>query len=177
MPDTAYRDLTADEIRVYQEEGAALVPQCVDPVWIERMTNAIDRQLASPSVWVHDTNPGGNQERFLHDRYLWPTDPDFREFAFDSGVGELAAQAMGSSTARIYFDHVFVKEPNTPEEFFWHQDLPYWPFKGKQICSVWLSLTDADLDSSGLEFVRGSHNWNKWFKTGVAGRRGRHQPG
>ena len=96
MPDTAYRDLTADEIRVYQEEGAALVPQCVDPVWIERMTNAIDRQLASPSVWVHDTNPGGNQERFLHDRYLWPTDTDFREFAFDSGVGELAAQAMGS---------------------------------------------------------------------------------
>ena len=80
--------------------------------------HAIDRQLASPSVWVHDTNPGGNEQRFLHDRYLWPTDPDFREFAFNSGVGELAAQAMGSSSARIYFDHVFVKEPNTPEEFF-----------------------------------------------------------
>jgi len=82
MPDTAYRDLTDEEIRTYQEEGAALVPQCVDSVWVERMTGAIDRQLASPSVWVHDTNPGGSQERFLHDRYLWPTDPDFREFAF-----------------------------------------------------------------------------------------------
>lgn len=164
MPDTAYRDLTGEEIRAYREEGAVLVPQCVDLAWVERMTGAIDRQLASPSVWVHDTNPGGNEQRFLHDRYLWPTDPDFREFAFNSGVGELAAQAMGSNTARIYFDHVFVKEPNTPEEFFWHQDLPYWPFKGEQICSVWLSLTDADLKSSGLEFVRGSHAWNKWFR-------------
>ena len=74
MPDIAYRDLTDEEIKVYQEEGAVLVPQCVDHVWVERMTKAIDRQLASPSVWVHDTNPGGNQERFLHDRYLWPTD-------------------------------------------------------------------------------------------------------
>ena len=65
------------------------------------MTRAIDRQLASPSVWVHDTNPGGNQERFLHDRYLWPTDTDFREFAFNSGVAELAAQAMGSGQFRL----------------------------------------------------------------------------
>ena len=164
MPDSAYRDLTEEEISFYQKEGAVLVPQCVDSKWIERMTKAIDRQLARPSKWVHDTNPGSGQARFLHDRYLWPTDTDFREYAFQSGVAELAAQAMRSSMARIYFDHVFVKEPNTEEEFFWHQDLPYWPFKGTQICSVWLSLTDADLDSSGLEFVRGSNNWNKWFK-------------
>ena len=164
MPDTAYRDLTADEIRAFREEGVVLAPQCVDPGWIRPMISAIDRQLASPSVWVRDTNPGGSERRFVSDRYLWPTNPDFREFAFNSGVAELAAQAMGSSTARIYFDHVFVKEPNTPEEFFWHQDLPYWPFRGKQVCSVWLSLTDADLESSGLEFVRGSHAWGKWFR-------------
>ena len=118
MPDTAYRDLTDEEIRSYQEEGAVRVPQCVAPAWVERMTKAIDRQLARPSKWVHDTNPGARQGRFLHDRYLWPTETDFREFAFNSGVGELAAQAMESDTARIYFDHVFVKEPQTEEEFF-----------------------------------------------------------
>jgi ectoine hydroxylase-related dioxygenase (phytanoyl-CoA dioxygenase family) len=76
---------------------------------------------------------------------------------------------MRSTTSRIYFDHVFVKEPATAEEFFWHQDLPYWPFKGTQICSIWLALTDVDLESSGLEFVRGSHTWNKWFKPVIPG--------
>ena len=164
MPDTAYRDLTDEEIRIYQEEGVALVRQCIDPEWIERMIKAIDQQLDQPGEWVQDTNPGMSRGRFFHGRYLWPTETEFREYVFNSGIGEIAAQAMRSKTSRIYFDHVFVKEPDTREDFFWHQDLPYWPFKGTQICSVWLSLTHADLDSSGLEFVRGSNTWNKWFR-------------
>jgi len=169
MADTACRDLSAAEIETYRREGVVLVRDCVDPAWIERMTRAIDRQLRSPGEWVQDTNPGGSSGRFMHDRYLWPSEDEFREFAFTSGVGELAAQAMGSDTARIYFDHVFVKEPNTTEEFFWHQDLPYWPFAGSQICSVWLSLTDVDIESSGLEFVRGSDKWGKWYKPVIPG--------
>ena len=169
MPDQAYRDLTESEIETYQAEGVVVARDCVDPAWVTRMLTAIDRQLARPGQWVQDTNPGGSSGRFMHDRYLWPTESEFRAFVFESGVGELAAQAMRSATSRIYFDHVFVKEPDTAEEFFWHQDLPYWPFRGTQICSVWLSLTDVDLASSGLEFVRGSHTWNKWFKPVIPG--------
>ena len=168
MADTE-RNLSAEEIRTYADEGVVLVKNAVDSGWIQKMLTAIDEQLDSPGQWVQDTNPGSEQGRFMHDRYLWPSIPAFRDFSFNSGVAKLAAQAMQSSSARIYFDHVFVKEPNTDEEFFWHQDLPYWPFKGTQICSVWLSLTDVDLQSSGLEFVRGSDRWNKWFKPVIPG--------
>ena len=42
MPDSAYRDLTEEEISFYQKEGAVLVPQCVDSKWLERMTKAIE---------------------------------------------------------------------------------------------------------------------------------------
>lgn len=164
-----YRTLSEQEIDTYSREGVVLVKDAVDPAWLPKMIKAIDAQLEKPGKWVQDTNPGGTKGRFLHDRYLWPTIPVFRDFSFNSGVARLAAQAMNSSGARIYFDHVFVKEPNTSEEFFWHQDLPYWPFKGQQICSVWLSLTDVDLTSSGLEFVRGSHRWGKWFKPVIPG--------
>lgn len=163
------RDLSAREIEGFRREGVVHAKACVDETWIERMLGACDRQLAKPGAWVQDTNPGSNSGRFMHDRYLWPTDPEFRAFAFESGVAKLAAQAMRSRTARLYFDHVFVKEPSTSEEFFWHQDLPYWPFKGTQICSVWLALTDADLESSALEFVRGSHTWGKWYKPVIPG--------
>jgi ectoine hydroxylase-related dioxygenase (phytanoyl-CoA dioxygenase family) len=169
MTSTAYRNLSPEEINEYQAEGVVLVKQCVDPIWIERMTQAIDEQLARPSQWGDDTNPGAKKGRFLHDRYLWPTRPAFNNFVFNSGVAQIAGQAMKSNTSRIYFDHVFVKEPATHEAFFWHQDLPYWPFKGTQICSVWLSLSDVDIHSSGLEFVRGSHRWNKWFKPVLPG--------
>ena len=163
------RTLSQEEIQQYADEGVVLIKDAVSPEWIEKMRLAIDEQLKAPGKWVQDTNPGGDQGRFMHDRYLWPSVPVFKDFAFNSGVANLAAQAMQSTTARIYFDHVFVKEPNTSEEFFWHQDLPYWPFKGTQICSVWLSLTDVDIDSSGLEFVRGSDRWNKWFKPVIPG--------
>lgn len=169
MPCVSGRELSAREIETYQSEGVVHVPASVDPEWVERMLGAADRQLAKPGSWVQDTNPGGSEGRFLHDRYLWPTEPDFRAFVFESGVARLAAQAMRSTTARIYFDHLFVKEPNTNEEFFWHQDLPYWPFSGTQICSVWLALTDADVSSSALEFVRGSHTWGKWYKPVLPG--------
>ena len=169
MSGKAFRQLNDIEVNSYQDDGVVLVKNCVAPEWVDRMLEAIDQQLASPSDWVQDTNPGGGQGRFMHDRYLWPTHAEFRDFVFDSGVGELAAQAMRSDSARIYFDHVFVKEPQTDEEFFWHQDLPYWPFTGTQICSVWLSLTSNDVESSGLEFVRGSHNWGTWFKPVIPG--------
>jgi hypothetical protein len=95
----ACRDLSAEEIDAYECEGVALLRQCVDPVWIERMIGAIDRQLRKPSQWVQDTNPGSREGRFLHDRYLWPSQPDFRDYVFRSGVGELAAQAMRSTTS------------------------------------------------------------------------------
>lgn len=169
MSQRGERNLSTTEIETYQREGVVHAPACVDPAWVERMIEAVDRQLDKPGAWVQDTNPGGTRGRFLHDRYLWPTEPEFRAFVFESGVARLAAQAMRSDTARIYFDHVFVKEPDTAEEFFWHQDLPYWPFKGTQICSVWLALTDADVESSALEFVRGSHTWGKWYKPVIPG--------
>jgi ectoine hydroxylase-related dioxygenase (phytanoyl-CoA dioxygenase family) len=95
---------------------------------------------------------------------LYRSVPFFREYVFESGVAGIAAQAMEATEARIFFDQLFIKEPETAEVFFWHQDLPYWPFKGGKICSIWLAVTDCNRETSGLEFVRGSHRWGKWYK-------------
>jgi hypothetical protein len=95
---------------------------------------------------------------------MWPTDPDFRAYAFESGVAKLCAQAMESRSARLYFDQIFVKEPETHERFFWHQDLPYWPMGGTQICSAWVTMTDVDAEASALEFVLGSDKLGKLYR-------------
>jgi len=57
-----------------------------------------------------------------------------------------------------------VKEPGTLNPTRWHSDQPYWPIKGQQILSFWLSLDPVDKASGALEFVRGSHRWNRWFQ-------------
>ncbi|MEM7478182.1 MAG: phytanoyl-CoA dioxygenase family protein, partial [Planctomycetota bacterium] len=41
---------------------------------------------------------------------------------------------MDSASARFYFDHLFVKQPGTDNPTPWHQDAPYWPFRGRKIC-------------------------------------------
>ena len=60
-----------------------------------------------------------------------------------SGVGTLAAKAMGSTSAHIFYDQLFVKEPGTTAPTPWHNDTSYWHVEGKQICSVWVALDEV----------------------------------
>ena len=157
------RTLTSQEIQTYKTEGAAVLRQAVESSWVERMNNVIDQQLAAPSKWSNDANPGAEKNRNFSDRYLWQENKEINAFIRDSGCGQLAAEAMQSKSARFYFDHLLVKEAGTSSPTPWHQDIPYWPFGGKQICSIWLALTPCDVQSSSLEFVKGSHLDNKYY--------------
>jgi len=65
---------------------------------------------------------------------------------------------------RFFYDQLFVKEPGTLDPMPWHHDLPYWPFRGGQVCSIWLAIEDVTAAGSGVEFVAGSHLWGKWYR-------------
>ncbi len=80
-----------------------------------------------------------------------------------AGCAQLAAEALGSASSRFYFDHLRIKEPETAAPTPWHQDVPYWPFMGQQICSAWFALTDCSVKNSSLEFVCGSHRDGKYY--------------
>ena len=168
------RTLDADELAAYQRDGAVKLPAAVDPVWVARLHGVVDAQLAAPSQWANDTNRDASRDRLFTDRYQWRHNETIRRYVFESGVARLAAEAMQSSTCRFYFDHILVKEPGTVAETPWHQDLPYWPFKGRQICSVWLALTDVTIEESAMEFVRGSHLDGKVYLPELFGKRDGH---
>jgi ectoine hydroxylase-related dioxygenase (phytanoyl-CoA dioxygenase family) len=59
---------------------------------------------------------------------------------------------------------MFVKEPGAVAPTPWHQDLPYWPLRGDQICGLWCPLDSVDLDSGAVEYVRGSHLAGRWYR-------------
>lgn len=127
------------------------------------MLAVAEQQLAAPGKWANDKNRGGALDRNFTDRYLWKDDPEINAFIRESGCARLAAEAMGSRSARFYFDHLLIKEPGTAVPTPWHQDIPYWPFMGKQICSIWLALTPCTVENSSLEFLRGSHLDDKYY--------------
>ena len=154
----------------YQRDGVVVVRQAISPAWVERMNRFAQAQLDAPSRWVNDQpESSGSGGRLFTDRYLWRTHEDVRAFAFESGVAGLVGQLMGSHTARLYFDHLLIKEPRTQAPTPWHQDVPYWPFKGWQIASAWVALTDATVEGSAMEFVRGSHADGRVYRPEVFG--------
>jgi ectoine hydroxylase-related dioxygenase (phytanoyl-CoA dioxygenase family) len=158
--------LSAEQIETYDRDGVVLVRDVVDPEWLERLMARVERIVDQPSQWASDTGEqeGEDSGRALDERYLWRDNDEVHRFVFDSGVANLVGQAMQTTALRFYFDHWFVKEPGTMTETPWHQDAPYWPFTGQQIASLWLALSPVDRNGSGLEFVKGSHRWNKAYK-------------
>lgn len=149
------RTLTPSEIETFRRDGIVKVAGAVPPELAAEMLAAVDRVLAAPEA----------TGLFGMDRRVCARDEQFASFLYRSGLAALAAQAMGSETIRIYFDQLFVKEPNTEDKVFhWHQDHPFWPIRGEQVASTWVALTAATVQASALEFVRGSHRWGKDYR-------------
>lgn len=172
MPQTTEQPTSVDASlrEAFQRDGVVVVRNAVSPEWVERMRRFAERQMALPGRWVNDqpeTEKGGG--RLFTDRYLWRTDEDVRAFAFESGIAAIVGQLMGSRTARLYFDHLLIKEPGTLAPTPWHQDSPYWPFTGKQIASAWVAMSDASIEGSAMEFVRASHADGRSYSPAVFG--------
>jgi len=155
--------VTEDIKKTYLSDGVVKIPGAVANEWLSEIAVMAEKELADPGEWVTDTNPGAKTNRLFTSRYRWKTDSVVNRYVYESGVAQIAAALMESSTARLYFDHLLVKEPKTEAPTPWHQDIPYWPFWGKQICSAWLSISEVTVAESSLEFVRGSHAWDSYF--------------
>ena len=155
--------ISAEARAAFERDGVVKIPGAVDGGWVERILEDAQAQLDDPGPWVTDTNRGAATDRLFTTRYRWQHAPVIRDFVFASPVAQMAASLTGSERMRFYFDHLLVKEPLTSAPTPWHQDIPYWPFLGKQIVSVWVSATSSRVSQSSLEFVRGSHSWDAYF--------------
>ena len=151
--------LPEKDIRAYREDGAIVVRGAIAKAEAANMLSLIDRHLE------------GDERRWLvrrpnswSERYLWPAHDWMRQFCAETQLPEIAGRCMGSPWARLYFDHLFYREAGGSDDTPWHQDWPYWPVRGRQIVSVWVALTPCSPESSGLQFVRGSHNWGKMYR-------------
>jgi ectoine hydroxylase-related dioxygenase (phytanoyl-CoA dioxygenase family) len=153
---TPVRDVTDSERADYDRDGAVVLRGILQPTWIERMRRAVDRVAATPGDASVEYSQG-KTGRYLGDFFVWMRDKDFRAFALASPLRHIAAQMMGSQSVTFFYDQLLVKEPLTPEETPWHQDLPYWPLRGADILSLWVAF-DAVLPEAGaMRYVRASH--------------------
>lgn len=158
------RPIVAADVEAYQRDGVTCLRGMFDGQWCRRLHDAALRIMASGAGRVREPKLGEGQGRFYSNVYLCDLDPDFRALRDLSPAPEIAAILMGSDSVRFYYDQLFIKEPGTAAPTPWHNDLPFWPFSGNDLISLWIALTPVSRETSGVQYVAGSHRWRKMFR-------------
>ena len=98
----------------FQRDGAVKLEALASPRWVEALRAAAEKNLADPGPLCDEhAQAAGTGGRFHDDQFLWTRHDTFRDWVQESGVAAVAARAMGSETAHIFYDQLFVKEPGT----------------------------------------------------------------
>jgi ectoine hydroxylase-related dioxygenase (phytanoyl-CoA dioxygenase family) len=145
--------------RTYALDGVVWVRKVLDREWIDRLAGAIERIKAAPGPLHQRLRPEDAGEYFS-EKFMWTFDPDFRALAFESPLAGIAGRILRARKVNLFHDQILVKEPYTTAPTPWHQDMNYFPIRGRQACSLWTPLDPVTGESGALEFVRGSHRWH-----------------
>lgn len=150
--------LSDADVEKFHEEGAIVLRGGFAP-WVEYLRAGAEKNLVEPGPLCDEHAAAqGTGGRFHDDQFLWRRHVPFEEFVLHSGAGSIAAAAMKSDSAHIFYDQLFVKEPGTAAPTPWHNDTSYWHTQGDQICSIWVALDEVPRER-GLSYVKGSHRW------------------
>lgn len=158
-PAALTRAVTADEVDLFTREGVVRLPGMLAEDAVEQLRQVIEDELEQSWRAHHPTADIPTTGRFHNDGFLWRRHDLLRKLCLCSGLPETAAQLMGSSTALLLMDEVFVKEPGTNLSIPWHTDISYWPISGRQMLSFWIALDVVDIVNGAVRFRVGSHQW------------------
>ncbi len=148
------RPVSEQDIDTYARDGVVCLRKVLHPDWIASLEPVARRLLIDKQDFgLLPTYPG---------RYMSRTIPEFRRFVFESAIAEAGAGAIGSRTARFFFDEIFAKGPQSTESTIWHTDRMGWPTTGVMVPSIWVPLTPIT-EANSLECVAGSQTDDKRY--------------
>lgn len=154
--------VTEETVEQYHRDGVVLLRGLFEP-WIEGLRSAIEENKAAPSWRERTYRPGDGRSPFFQDYCVWNRFDGYRALVVASPMAEVAARLMRSGTARVFHDHVLVKEPGNSTETPWHHDLPYYLVDGPCTVSFWVPADPVPRER-GIEYVAGSHRWGRSFR-------------
>ena len=162
LPTLPVIEITSKNIADFKRDGAICLRGMFEQHWLDSLADGVAKNFENPgpysTVYTKPGEPGG----FYDDYCNWQQIDEYRQFLELSPAATIAGKMMESSTARIYHEHVLVKEPGTLKSTPWHHDMPYYGVDGDQAVSIWLPLDPVPLEACP-EFVVGSHNSGKMY--------------
>lgn len=150
-----------EDVTAFERDGAVVL-RGVFSEFVAGAREAIAQNMDAPSWRERTYQSEDGSAPFFQDYVVWDQFDGYRALVRQSGMAESAARLMGSPIARMFHDHVLVKEPGNSNVTPWHQDAPYYLCRGRQSVSFWVPL-DPVPRARTIEFVGGSHRWGKDF--------------
>ncbi len=141
-----------------QRDGAVCLRGAVALPWVKTLCAGVERNIRQPGPLFRSLSDAGQPGGFFTDMWTREKIPEFTDFILNSQIAMIAAAALGEPRVRLLQDTWFAKRAGTIERTPWHHDtVIFGPF-----LSIWIALDPIPRESS-LEFVRGSHRWNRYF--------------
>ncbi|MBX9701935.1 MAG: phytanoyl-CoA dioxygenase family protein [Acetobacteraceae bacterium] len=152
-----------EQVEQFWRDGAICLRGQFDAGWVAAMRAATAAVMADPGPLWTGRGGGEKAKSFYVELGLWSRDATFRSFVFDSPAPAIARRFLRTRKLNLFFDQLFVKAPGAQNPTPFHQDQPYWPVHGRQVLSIWFAMDPVTMATGGLEYVRGSHDWNRVF--------------
>lgn len=161
---TAHRPvLGAAQIAQYQAAGFLTMRAMLAPALLHRLNAAIDRICAQAAGLTEktahiDPDASHTPDRPRIRRISSPTELDevFMETAFDSVLGDIAADLIGGPV-KFYHSKVNFKLPEGGAEIGWHQDWAVFPHTNSNIVALSVPLNPSRSGNGCLQTIPGSH--------------------
>ncbi|WP_304164570.1 phytanoyl-CoA dioxygenase family protein [Phenylobacterium aquaticum] len=159
-----YTDAEIADLRAYYEEhGVVKLTGFIEPEWVDKVLGAIDDAAARSDEPI-PAGAGlsfGKADGRMTIRHQWRENPTIREFLLNPEMARVVAKIVGSKTLRFWFDLTFMHD-GAPDGgkgagTDWHHDIAAFAFKGEQLPSLWMAMTQANAERSRLMFVDGSN--------------------
>jgi ectoine hydroxylase-related dioxygenase (phytanoyl-CoA dioxygenase family) len=172
--------ITQQNLDQYVAEGATLVSKAFDANWVTKLTTAVQDVWAIlaagetlETIWPRGVQNPPSMGTTIYGgvelRNCAPCHPLMRDWVENSPAAELAAQITGASSMRFWMDSTFIKEPETGEAATpWHTDGCTYPFRGEQLPTMWVALTDVDDDNAPLMTIAESHRIPERFHSSLS---------
>jgi len=112
---------------------------------------------------ITDSVEDNEKGMFFYDAGQWRFHKGIQKAAFESKMPQIAAELLDSKYINFWEDTVFVKTPQTAQRTTFHQDWAYFQISGEKCCIFWIPLDDVTRENGAMEYIRGSHLWDKVY--------------
>jgi len=120
--------------------------------------NVLDAELLSEALqhleWLLKNNPTVRPEDLQSP--IVGADPFWLRLMSDDRLLDIAQMFIGPDIA-LFGGHYFCKPPFDGKAVLWHQDGSYWPLDPMDVVTLWLAVSDVDMENGCLRVIAGSH--------------------